>query len=220
MNLPNAAIEGVSIVLVGSFNPRIFQPAWFAAQKLIREEEATEADVELLRQEITVFSLDWLNVQVLQQRFIASATQPPFFEPLRDFVYGTFTILQHTPVRYLGLNTDRHFKMESEAAWNDIGKRLAPPDGWESVLKEPGMRSVTMQGKRPDAMRGAIHVKVEPSIKVDHGVFVEVNDHYAFGEEEDAEVPAGSAIPIMKDQWDSFLKRSDEIAAAIFESSS
>jgi hypothetical protein len=38
-------IQGMSIVLVGGFNPKIFHPAWFAAQKLIREKEAEEANI-------------------------------------------------------------------------------------------------------------------------------------------------------------------------------
>ena len=40
------------------------------------------------------------------------------------------------------------------------------------------MRSVTLEGERTDAYHGAIHVKVEPSVLIERGVFIEVNDHY------------------------------------------
>jgi hypothetical protein len=36
MPVPKCESEGASIVLLGSFNPGIFQPAWFGAHGLIR----------------------------------------------------------------------------------------------------------------------------------------------------------------------------------------
>jgi hypothetical protein len=56
MNPPKPEIEGVGIVLVGSFNPRIFQPAWFAAENLIREEEEQAAKIELIHRQVAIFS--------------------------------------------------------------------------------------------------------------------------------------------------------------------
>jgi hypothetical protein len=40
-------IQGISIVLLVDFNPKIFQPAWFAAQNLIRQQEADEATIHI-----------------------------------------------------------------------------------------------------------------------------------------------------------------------------
>ena len=37
MNVERPEIKAFSIVLLGDFNPKIFQPAWFSAQGLIRE---------------------------------------------------------------------------------------------------------------------------------------------------------------------------------------
>ena len=62
-------IEGMSIVFRGDFNPKIFQPAWFAAQGLIRNEEADEAKIEIIHPTIVVFSLDWLRIQIEPNRF-------------------------------------------------------------------------------------------------------------------------------------------------------
>ena len=38
--------EGVTIVLLGQFNPAIFQPAWLAAENLVRPQEAESAEIE------------------------------------------------------------------------------------------------------------------------------------------------------------------------------
>ena len=73
---PAIEIEGVSIVLLGDFNPKIFQPAWFAAQELIRKEEAESAEIEVIHPEVVVFSLDWLRIQVTRNRWISEAQAP------------------------------------------------------------------------------------------------------------------------------------------------
>src|SRR5437870_4919946 len=91
-------IDAHSVVFVGDFNPKIFQPAWFAAQNLLRQEEADAAKIEIIHPEIVRFSLDWLHVEVVHERFKASTLQFPYFEILRDLTVGTFKILRHTPI--------------------------------------------------------------------------------------------------------------------------
>ena len=217
MSLPKIASEGISIVLVGSFNPGIFQPAWFAAQDLIRSEEADEAEIELVRPEISAFRLEWLHMQVLHERFIATTDRTASFEVLRDFVVGTFSVLEHTPVTKLGLNYDRHFEMKSEEAWHKLGRRLAPRSHWEQGLKEPGLRSMTMQGVRPDELGGAIFVKVEPSVKVKFGVYVSLNDHYELGQADEGLASAETATQLIQEHWDAFLERNEQICRTLFE---
>lgn len=217
MSLPKTVVEGISIVLVGSFNPSIFQPAWFAAENLIRKEEAGDAEIELVRPEVSAFRLEWLHMQVLHDRFIASTDQAASFDVLRDFVVGTFSVLEHTPVSKLGLNYDRHFEMESEEAWHKIGQRIAPPAPWERGLDKPVLRSLTMQGKRPDELQGAISVKVEPSVKATFGVYVNVNDHYELGEAEQGVASAAGATRLIKERWGAFLERTSQICNTVFE---
>lgn len=161
-SLTKLEIEGVGIVLVGSFNPKIFQPAWFAAENLIRKEEAQAANIELIHPQVARFSLDWLQLQVTEEQFSATTTQSSFYEPLRDLVLGTFRLLRHTPVRMMGLNRDSHFRMPTEEAWHAFGHRLTPKEPWAGVLKEPGMRSLTMEGLRPDGFQGYIRVRLSP----------------------------------------------------------
>ena len=210
-------IEGVGIVLVGSFNPKIFQPAWFAAENLIRKEEAQEANIQIIHPQVASFSLDWLHLQVTDEQFTATTTQSSFYEPLRDLVFGTFRLLRHTPIRMMGLNRDFHFRMPSEEAWHAFGHRLTPKELWASVLKEPGMRSLTMEGLRPDDLLGYIRVRVEPSIRISPGVFINVNDHYAVKEVETSR-GCDEIIDILAREWKRSLDRSAEIVSSLLQS--
>jgi hypothetical protein len=54
MHVPE--IDAASVVMVGSFNPTIFQPLWLGAQKLIRAEEAETAKITTIQAELTDFS--------------------------------------------------------------------------------------------------------------------------------------------------------------------
>src|SRR5688572_1822642 len=115
-------LEGVMIVLVGAFNPQIFQPAWFASEKLIRKEEADSARIEIIHGDLTVFSLDWCKLEVTDDRFRIDTSSLQQYSPelIRDLTLGTFGILRHTPLKMMGLNTMYHFEVASEEVWHSI----------------------------------------------------------------------------------------------------
>lgn len=167
-------------MLVGSFNPAIFHPAWFAREKLIQQEEADRADLKVVTPEVSVFSIGWLTLEITLERFVAHTTQMQHLDPLRDLVLGTFNLLRHTPVKQMGINRLAHYRSAGEDEWHRLGHRLAPKEPWAGLLEKPGMRRVQMQGQRPDAYRGQTTVTVEPSLKLKpgFGVYFEVNDHY------------------------------------------
>jgi len=209
-------IEGMSIVLRGDFNPKIFQPAWFAAQGLIRNEEADEAKIEIIHPTIVVFSLDWLRIQIEPNRFYAGTNQSPYYEILKDLILGTFRILSHTPIKIMGINYDSHFPMDSEDAWHDIGHRITPKEMWNKVLKKPGLRSVTIQGERPDDHKGRIAVRIEPSNRVRYGVLININDHYELQDPESV-LGCEAIIDMLESEWKASITRSQQIAITIFE---
>src|SRR5947209_7914808 len=97
-------IEGIHIVLIGAFNPKIFQPAWFAHQGLIRQEEAESAEQVVTVNELSTFTADWLTLQVTPDRLQASTGDAAHFDVLRDLILGTFRLLEHTPVEKMGIN--------------------------------------------------------------------------------------------------------------------
>ena len=81
-----SAMDGASIVALGSFNPTIFQPAWFTFHKLIREDEGNEAKIEVIHPQATVFSTPWFGLQVTPDRFYLETLDPTKWLPLRDLV--------------------------------------------------------------------------------------------------------------------------------------
>jgi len=170
-------IDGSSIVVLGSFNPAIFHPLWFKINQLIRPEEADAAKLEVTHPAISIFSLEWFKLQAETERFIVETTDKANFGPISDLVLGTFSILDHTPVRALGINRVMHFKMDSREKWHAFGHMIAPKEVWQGVMERPGLRSLTMEDPRDDPM-GFTRVRIEPSKRIDPGIFIEINNHY------------------------------------------
>jgi hypothetical protein len=59
MPVIKSEIDGHTIVFVGSFNPQIFQPAWFASRNLLKKEEADGAKIEIINRQLVIFSSGW-----------------------------------------------------------------------------------------------------------------------------------------------------------------
>ncbi len=202
-------VVGLNIVLLGDFNPKIFQPAWFSSEKLLTKEEAERAEVDVIHPEVVSFRLDWLHLNVTRERVAASTSQEPF-ELLRDLVVGTFTLLRHTPLRQMGINTEMHFQVESEERWHQFGHLLAPKQVWDDLLKSPGMQTLVMEGLRPDVSKGFIRVFIEPSMRVHPGVYFKINDHYEVSNQSSVQ-GAREIIEILSNSWDDSLKRAKHI---------
>jgi hypothetical protein len=203
--------EGTSIVLLGSFNPTIFQPRWLGAQGLIRPEEAENAKITLIQSEVADFSTEWFQLQVLQNRFQLFCHDPRQYAPLRDLAAAVFATLPHTPVTTLGLTRIFHFKTPSVDSWHAIGHLLAPKEWWNEIMEAPGLLSMRIQGQRKKADGGVLRIKVEPSAKVKFGVFIEVSEEFkAPGEG----TPDGTqwVVDCLSEHWDDILNFS-EVAA-------
>jgi hypothetical protein len=213
-----AEVETASIVLLGSFNPTIFQPAWFARHDLIvSDEEKVPKGIKLniCHPEVTDFASDDFSLQVIQQRLVFQALNASFFAALKDLAIGTFRILKHTPIVKMGLNYECHFCMTDEEEWHKVGHRLAPKESWQKVLTNPGMTSVSMEGKRTDGMKGAIHVRIEPSkIITPYGIRVFVNDHFEVVDPETNQ-GCGEMMEILDKYWQQSLANSEKIARAV-----
>ena len=62
-------ISGVSVVIVGKFNPAIFTPAWFVLNGILPKSAAERANLKVAHQQVTAFSTDWLRMEVTPGRF-------------------------------------------------------------------------------------------------------------------------------------------------------
>jgi hypothetical protein len=229
-------IDHAVIVLVGRFNPAIFQPAWFALHKMLGVKEAEAAEVKGILGEVSQFKIDQFELTVLPERFsITSLDAHP--EHIRDLVISCFgQYLPHTPVGAMGLNRVVHFDAGDFEVRDRVGSRLAPKNAWGSWGKEievspleprearGGMISLVMrQSLRPDGHTGHVQAKVEPSVRIANhsGIFVEVNDHFQLGSTEQPVQDASSAVAILEGNWETSLQRSaliiDQIMALVEE---
>ena len=177
MGMPSCEIDHAAIVLVGSFNPSIFQPLWMAKEGLVADDEAKDAKISVIIPDAAAFELGgWLKVDVARERFeaIATSARAP---ALLDFVSGLFRVLEHSRISLVAITRAMHFKMESMEIRNALGTRLAPPTVWPEVMERPRMGSIRMQYNR--AGGGLVHASVEPSAQiVDVGVFVSVVEQF------------------------------------------
>jgi hypothetical protein len=201
-------IDGVSVVLVGHFNPAIIHPAWMARYGLIRSQEAETAHIELVHPQVAAFKIGELRVMVQQDRFELETTALEAGPQLRDLALGIFRLLEHTPLKAMGLNRNMHFRLESEDAWHRIGHQLAPKDAWEGLLEDAGTRNVTIAGRRRGS-EALFTVKAEPSVKVHPGVFVGTNQHI------EGEGPA--LLSALADTWETAQRDARRIAEELLE---
>ena len=126
-------ISGVGIVVLGSFNPAIFTPAWFALHGLLPKSVADSADLKVAHQQITEFVYDWLHLQVMTGRFSVDTRQAPHTRP-GDLVVRIFgEHLSHTPLSAFGINRRVHFRVRNAADRDRLGRLLAPTEPSEST---------------------------------------------------------------------------------------
>jgi hypothetical protein len=210
------ASDGASIVLVGSFNPGIFQPAWFEKQQLLPATETSSANIEAISNDLTIFTMAWLRIEVVNERFVAKTEDESKFGPLRDLVIGTFRLLEFTPVGQMGLNREIQYRIPTEDAWHSIGHKLAPKEPWLKYVSTPGMKSLTMEARRDDSRDGLFNIIVKPVLKQqlpakDWLVQVSFNDHVELG----ADKTALDACHVLEEDWDKSLVRSAAISLGL-----
>lgn len=218
MPSPTPEIAGVNLVFVGAMNPTIFQPSWLAAHELIREEEAESADIAIVHPDVVSYSLDWAVIEVSRERFqLGTTATAEAATPILDLAVGIFTILKHSPIKAMGINSDAHYKIESEDRWHEIGHTLAPDSYWTDVLERPGMRTLLMEGARTDDYKGWVRVTVEPSSRVHPGIYCAVNDHYVLDADGDDVGGAEKALSAVREKWTSSLEIGQQAAEHILQ---
>jgi hypothetical protein len=197
-----------SVVLVGSFNPRIFQPSWFVRHELLPPLDEEESQVDLINNDFCAFQTSMYRIEVASTRFAAHGIAPPVVEALRDLVQGTFRILRHTPITKIGINTSVHFQLPTDKAYDRFGHILLPKERlWNPILSEPKTLNVSVKGDRPDGYPGHLLVKVEPSIRMERALYIETNDEFR----DDSAQDAHWITDILVEQWGAARARISEI---------
>lgn len=228
-------LTGVAIVATGTFNPAILHPQWLAGKGLIPDNLAQHAMRQeapqplLVSPQLAVFVADWLAVQVTPQQAIFSTVDQGRELDLRDFVRGVFNLLPESPVDALGINSDTHFRTESEGAWHAFGDRFLPKDFWEPVFeggewkrrpdgKRVGMRVMTVEVHREDeTLPGFVRVEVAPSVRITpNGVYVGINGHFQLTKD-DERANAADAARTLAEQWDGARRMELDLVTNLLE---
>jgi hypothetical protein len=209
-----AQSTGVSLAVLGGFNPQIFVRRWFTQQRLVPEAEADAAEFQLVGSQFARVDLPWAVVTVTGERLdVGSQEEMVQTGQVRDLCIGIMRLLPHTPVQRAGINHWSHFPLASEDAWHDLGHQLTPKDVWEEGLVNPGMLSLSIQGERPDGRSGSVNVTVQPSGLIRPGIFVNVNDDFVI--DPDLPEPAGRAAQLLDDTWSAGEAQADTIMTAV-----
>lgn len=208
----------LTVVLRGDFNPHIFQPQWFTLQKLLGEEEGASAKVEIIHPEITVFNLDWLRFEVSRDRLVVTTKDDRHHEILRDLIIGTFTILSHTPLKMMGINSTFVYMVKDEATWHGMGNKLAPKDVWNKIIDTPGLRSLVIESKpiMEDNYKNVVSITFGPT-NVKLGLRINMNDHYELVDTSDKYLGSSEIISILKDKWGISQKKITGMKDSLFK---
>jgi hypothetical protein len=202
---PELLLQGLSLAVIGSFNPAIFHPAWLLHNELIRDEEADDAKTQFLSRELTAVELPWCEFQVTSDRFDLQSSDPSKQQPLRDLALGIFTVLEHTPVSMYGFNSYRHLKMPSDEAWFTLSRALAPIDLWERLLNVPQLGALIINGDRAGSSADRVQIRVEKSMKVPSGIFIHVNQHYGAQAPPEGTSRLPEFLKSLEDDWSDFF---------------
>ncbi|MCK5615457.1 hypothetical protein KAR91_77050 [Candidatus Pacearchaeota archaeon] len=209
--------QNLGIVLIGDFIPKIFHPNWFVYQKLLGKEEGESADIEIIHNDLVIFNIDWLRLEVTRNRIVASARLDQYYEVLRDLIYGTFVILSHTPLRMLGINNYYEYMVSSSEDWHLLGDILAPKDIWFKVLDKPGLKSLTIEGKNASTedYRSMYSITSGPS-KEKLSFKISTNYHFELISTVENVVESNKILKILADEWASSQERAKNIGNTIF----
>jgi hypothetical protein len=220
---PFAGLEydNVSIVVVGKFNPAIFHPQWFARFNLLGPEETEDAKLEISHPDISIFTAGWAKVQVAEERAVFETSDPTKKNEVRDLALGTFQVLEHTPLRAFGINSERHYKAGSEETWHAIGDFFAPKDAWLGLFdqdgRRPGLHGMSILGGRKGCSADQVQIQLGPTNpqRVATGIFIKINQHYELPKPDDdreSHTALEQFSSWLQDDWEGFIQYSEKVA--------
>jgi hypothetical protein len=170
-------LEIASIVVLGSFNPSIFQPYWLAKYSLVPESEAAAAAITVIAPDVNIVKVGPFTLQIERERAVFEVADISYQAPLQDLLTGLVELLPHVPVHAVGFNRQMHFRTGGKDDLDRLGFLLAPTAPWEGILEGPEVRTLITWGRRGD-VDARVQVQVEPSLKVLNALAVSVNEEH------------------------------------------
>ena len=98
--------------------------------------------------------------------------------------------------------------MASAEACQRFNRVLAPERAWQELLDQGELRNLTMRAARPDHHGGYVQVQVQPSRRIENGIFLNVNDHYDAAKPSATGPGARAVMEILRENWESSRERS------------
>ena len=210
-------LQNAGIVLVGSFNPAIYSPHWFAQVGLIKAADAEVAETSVIHPELTVIKLNSIQLQVAPNRFSIGTTDVPLVK-IADFAANLLgSVIPHTPINFLGINFEEVFLAPTPKHRIALGRKLAPTEPWgkwgeeiaaSSVDNPSGMAKLTMLQNNPSERNGSFAIEILPAVEIDktRAVKMTSNDHYVI-KETPSESSATVAARIIFEEFEPNQKR-------------
>jgi hypothetical protein len=116
----------------------------------------------------------------------------------------------------MGINNDAHYRATSIDKWHTLGHDLAPKAFWMEFFPHPGLQTLTIrQIPRTDEFEGHVEITIQPSIRINPGVYLAVNDHYNVGQHRI--FGADRATEVLRSRWSQSSDFSERVFSKIAE---
>jgi len=225
---PSPVKQSLSIVFLGSFNPRIFHPIWFMREGLALQEEV-EASLAETKLESPIITPDLsrcdigpeISVECQTGRLSLSAATMLGEERLRSIAAAILQKLPHTPVTAVGINHTQIFDCRDENEWHHVGDLLAPKgEIWSKVMEgRPGMVGLRVEEFRAGPPPVRIWATVEPVREVHppYRFAIHTNWHTDISiNANDAMNQSEIASQFVSSQWENVLDFGRNLAITLF----
>ena len=213
-----ADLIGSSIVVTGFLDPTVLQPKTLFEHGLLTKEDAVEMIYDAVLPDLVNLRLPWMLLSAETNRLSASTTLTlPSGEPVRDFVNSLLQLMPRVNINQIGLNHECHIEVGSVEKWHAVGDKILPKhEIWNGLLDDPGMIGITIRSKKAETNVDFQTVRIEPSIRVPHAVYVLVNNHFEL-REQDPSKALNMASRILIEKWHGSFKKSQTVFDKIRE---
>jgi hypothetical protein len=213
MQKPEQEIFNLSLVIIGSFDPRIFHTDWLVNKKLIRESEGDLDNLKVLHPDLTIIETQEFKLEVRPSRFEIQTLKESFREPMKDLCVSIFRLLSESPIDAFGVNYSRHFKFTVEKDYINFGYHLAPIKTLFDFIDDPRLLDISITDRKQDKIKGipTKNIKIFPSDLIPSlGVGINVNTHF------DETLNGLSFSELLSNRWESIAENSEYIMAEVW----
>jgi hypothetical protein len=202
--------DQTSIVFIGSFNPRLFHPAWMESHGVLTKKEAEDVLEDKQKQEggeskndaptnlivsepLAQITAMGLQITVEQSRLIITAMTQDRHTRCFEIAVALQKLIPHSPTTAIGLNRNFVLEAQSQVAWHKIGHTIIPKDVfWKENGQDPGTMNATVKYPRCKVERAQLNLTIGPVLET-REYLVHVNCNYHFDRQSLAANDAGQA---------------------------